>query len=185
MFLLSLNKITHLLKIFEKSLKSNFEEELCFSLVFLIFRYSQALQASSQTQEEKYECSRQIISGEICREKFDNQSQHYSPEVFSWEMSQKRKTSIKRKRKSKVGHDDTVTIIHFWSQHEVLLNVKHPNNLDKNCRINTLNRIAEALKEHGMDFRAEKISSKMHSIRVYFSAQRNKLISAKRSRAGT
>ena len=76
-------------------------------------------------------------------------------------------------------------MINFWSQHEVLFNVKYPNYLDKDCRINALNRIAEALKEHGVNFSAEEISSKMYSLCVYFSAQRNKLISSKRSGAGT
>ena len=80
---------------------------------------------------------------------------------------------------------NTTTMINFWSQHEVLLNVKHPNYLDKDCQINALNHIAEDLKEHGMDFSAEEISSKMHSLRVYFSAQKNKLILSKCSRAGT
>ena len=47
-FLLSLINIAHSLKSFGKSLKSNCEEELCFSLGFLIFRYTQALQTSSQ-----------------------------------------------------------------------------------------------------------------------------------------
>ena len=76
-------------------------------------------------------------------------------------------------------------MINFWSQHEVLFNVKHPNYLDNDCRINALNRIAEALKGHGVNFSAEEISSKMHSLCVYFSAQRNKLISSKCSGAGT
>ena len=62
--------------------------------------------------------------------------------------------------------------------------MKHPSYLDKDYRINALNRTAEALKEHGMDFSAEEISSKMHSLRVYFSAQRNRLISSKSSGAG-
>ena len=76
-------------------------------------------------------------------------------------------------------------MINFWSQHEVLLNVKHPNYWDKDCGSNVLNRIAEALKDHDMNFSAEEISSKMHSLRVYFSAQRNKLISSKLSGAAT
>ena len=76
-------------------------------------------------------------------------------------------------------------MINFWSQHEVLFNVKHPNYLDKDCRINALNRIDEALKEHGVNLSAEEINSKMHSLCVYFSAQRNKLISSKCSEAGT
>ena len=63
--------------------------------------------------------------------------------------------------------------------------MKHPSYLDKDCWINALNRIAEARKEHGMNFSAEKISSKRHSLCVYFLAQRNKLISSKRSGAGT
>ena len=73
-------------------------------------------------------------------------------------------------------------MINFWSQHEVLLNVKHPNYWDKDCGSNVLNRIAE---DHDMNFSAEEISSKMHSLRVYFSAQRNKLISSKLSGAAT
>ena len=36
-----------------------------------------------------------------------------------------------------------------------------------------------------MDFNAEEIISKMHSLRVYFSTQRNRLISFKRSGVGT
>ena len=36
-----------------------------------------------------------------------------------------------------------------------------------------------------MDFSAEEFSSKMHSLRVYFSAQTNRLISSKPSGAGT
>ena len=63
--------------------------------------------------------------------------------------------------------------------------MRHPNYLDKDCRINALNRIAEALKDHGMDLNAEEFNSKMHSLRVYFSAQKNKLILSKRRRAGT
>ena len=43
----------------------------------------------------------------------------------------------------------------------------------------------EALKDHGMDFSAEEISSKIYSLRVYFSAQRSKLISSKHCGAGT
>ena len=103
-------------------------------------------------------------------------------------MSQKKKSEHQKKNKKRSrrwGHDDTTTMINFWSQCEVLFNVKHPNYLDKACRSNALNRIAEALKEHGMDFGAEEISSKMHSLRVYFSAQRNKLISSKLSGAAT
>ena len=102
------------------------------------------------------------------------------------EVSQKRKNEHQKKNKKRSrtwGHDDTLTIL--WSQCEVLFNVKHSNYLDKNCRINALNRISEALKEQGLDFSAEEISSKMHSLRVYFSAQRNKLISSRRSGAGT
>ena len=105
-FLLSLINIAHSQKIFGKSLKSNCEEELCFSLGFLIFRYNQALQASSQIQEEEDEWRRQMISAEIRREEFDSQIQQFSPEKVSREVSQKRKTGIKRKRKSEVGHGD-------------------------------------------------------------------------------
>ena len=71
-FLLSLINIAHSLKSFGKSLKSNCEEELCFSLGFLIFRYTQALQTSSQIQEEDDEWRRQMISEEIRREEFDS-----------------------------------------------------------------------------------------------------------------
>ena len=74
MFLLSLINIAHSLKSFGKSLKSNCEEELRFSLGFLIFRYTQALQTSSQIQEEKDEWRRQMIPEEIRREEFDSQS---------------------------------------------------------------------------------------------------------------
>lgn len=76
-------------------------------------------------------------------------------------------------------------MINFLSQHKVLFNEKHSNYLDKNCRRNTLNRIAEALKMHGMDVSAREISSKMHRLRVYFSARKSKLISSKRTRDGT
>ena len=75
MFLLSLINIAHSLKSFGKTLKSNCEEELCFSLGFLIFRYTQALQTSIQIQEEKDEWRRQMIPEEIRREEFDSQSQ--------------------------------------------------------------------------------------------------------------
>ena len=104
---------------------------------------------------------------------------------MSREVSHKKKKEHQKKNKRRRrtwGHDNTTTMINFWSQHEVLFNVKHPNYLDKDCRINALNRIAEALKEHGIDFSTEEISSKMYSLRVYFSAQRNKLISSKRRR---
>ena len=127
-----------------------------------------------------------MISEEARREEFD--SQNYSPETVPREVSQKKKNEHQKKNKKRSktwGHDDTLTMINLWSQCEVLFNVKHPNYLDKNCRINALNRISEALKERGLDFSAEEISSKMHSLRVYFSAQRNKLISSKRSGAGT
>ena len=155
-------------------------------MVFLFFRYSQALQTSSQIQEEEDEWRRHVISEETQREEFE--SQNYSPEAVPREVSQEKKNEhqMKNKKRSRTwGHDDTLTMINLWSQCEVLFNVKHPNYLDKNCRINALNRISEALKEQGLDFSAEEISSKMHSLRVYFSAQRNKLISSKRSAAGT
>ena len=129
-----------------------------------------------------------MISEEIRREEFDSQSQQYSPEEVSREVPLKKKNEHQKKNKQRSrtwGHDDTTAMIKLWSQHDVLFNVKHPNYLDKNCRINALNRIAEALKEHGMDFSAEETSSKMHSLRVYFSAQRNKLISSKLSGAAT
>ena len=122
-----------------------------------------------------------MISEEICREEFDSQSQQYWPEELSREVSQKKKKEHQKKNKkwSRTWvHDDTTTMINLWSQHEVLFNVKHPNYLDKDCPINALNRIAEALKEHGMDFSAGEISSKIHSLRVYLLAQRNKLISS-------
>ena len=149
---------------------------------FLFFRYSQALQTSSQIQEEEDEWRRHVISEETRREELD--SQNYSPEAVPREVSQKKKNEHQKKNKQRSrtwGHDD---MINLWSQCEVLFNVKHPNYLDKNCRINALNRISEALKEQDLDFSAEEIS-KMHSLRVYFSAQRNKLISSKRSGAGT
>ena len=50
-FLLYLINIAHLLKIFGKSLKSNCEEKLRFSLGLSTFRYSQVLQTSSQIQK--------------------------------------------------------------------------------------------------------------------------------------
>ena len=125
-----------------------------------------------------------MISEETRREEFD--SQNYSPEAVPREVSQKTKNEHQKKKKKRSRtwvHDDT--LINLWSQCEVLFNVKHPNYLDKNCRINALNRISEALKEQGLDFSAEEISSKMHSLRVYVSAQRNKLILSKCSGAGT
>ena len=130
-----------------------------------------------------------MISEEIRREECDSQSQQYSPEEVSREVSLKKKKNEhqkKNKKRSRTGrYDETTTMINFWSQHEVLLNVKHPNYWDKDCGSNVLNRIAEALKDHDMNFSAEEISSKMHSLRVYFSAQRNKLISSKLSGAAT
>ena len=124
-----------------------------------------------------------------------NQQYSQSESIFtgriSREMSQKKKNKHQKKNKKRSktwGHDYTTTAINFWSQHEVLFNMKHPNYLDKYCRINALNRIElmpEALKDHGMDFSAEEISSKIYSLRVYFSAQRSKLISSKHCGAGT
>ena len=105
MFLLSLINIAHSPKIFGKSLKINCKEKLCFSLGFLIFRYSQALQTSSQIQEED-EWRRQMISEEIRREEFDSQSQQCLPEDISRGVSQKIPPNIKRKIKSEVGHGD-------------------------------------------------------------------------------
>ena len=101
-----------------------------------------------------------MISEEIRREEFDSQSQQYSPEEVSREVPLKKKNEHQKQNKQRSrtwGHDDTTAMIKLWSQHDVLFNVKHPNYLDKNCRINALNRIAEALKEHGMDFSAKEI----------------------------
>ena len=53
--LLSLINITHLLKMFGKSMKSNCEEELCFSLGFLSFKYSHAIHTFSQMEEKEDE----------------------------------------------------------------------------------------------------------------------------------
>ena len=71
-----------------------------------------------------------MISEEICREEFDSHSQQYSLEEVSREVSQEKKNVHQKKNKKRSetwGHDDTTTIITFWSQHEVLFNVKHPN----------------------------------------------------------
>ena len=57
----------HLLKSFGKSLKSNCQEELWFSLSFLIFRHGQVLQTSSRIQQEDDKWRRQMISKEIRR----------------------------------------------------------------------------------------------------------------------
>ena len=62
----------------------------CFSLAFLIFRYSQALQTSSQIQEVEGKWRRQMISEEISREEFDSPVT-YSPEEISRDVSQKKK----------------------------------------------------------------------------------------------
>ena len=125
---------------------------------------------------------------EIRWEEFDSKSQQYSPEKVTRKESQKKKNEHQKKNKKQNKTwrvDDTTTMIIFWNQHEVLLNVKHPTYLDRDCRINNLNLIAEALREHGISFSTEEISSKMHSLRVYFSTQRNKLILSKPSGAGT
>ena len=45
-----------------------------------------------------------MIFKEIRWKEFDSQIHQHSPEVVSREVSQKRKTSIKRKRKSEVRH---------------------------------------------------------------------------------
>ena len=54
--------------------------------------------------------------------------------------------------------------------------MKHPNYLDKDCRINALNCTAESLKGHGV---------LVHILHVYSSVQRNNLISSKCSGART
>ena len=107
-FLLSLINIVHSLKRFGKSLKSNCEKELSFSLGFLIFRYSQALQTSSQIQEVEGKWRRQMISEEISREEFDSPVT-YSPEEISRDVSQKKKNRHQKgnKKRSKTwGHDE-------------------------------------------------------------------------------
>ena len=102
-FVVSLINFTHLLKVFGKSLKSHSEKELSFSLDFLIFRYSQAVHKSSQLRgKDNYR--RYMISKEIRREEFDSQIHQHSPEVVSREVSQKRKTSIKRRKKIQVRY---------------------------------------------------------------------------------
>ena len=105
-FLLSLINIVHSLKRFGKSLKSNCEKELSFSLGFLIFRYSQALQTSSQIQEEEDEWKRQMISEEIRRKELTVRVSNIHRGKSLGKHHRKRKMSIKRKIKSEVGHGD-------------------------------------------------------------------------------
>ena len=76
-----------------------------------------------------------------------NQQYSQSESIFtgriSREVSQKKKNKHQKKNKKRSktwGHDYTTTAINFWSQHEVLFNMKHPNYLDKDCRINALNQ---------------------------------------------
>ena len=85
---------------------------------FLIFRHSQALQTTSHIQEEEDEWKRQMIFEEIRRKEFDGQSRQYSPEETSKEVSQKKNNKHQKKKKKPSrtwGHDDTTTMINFWS----------------------------------------------------------------------
>ena len=62
-------------------------------------RYSRDLQTSIQIQDEDDEWRKKMISEEIRTEKFDSQSQQYSWEVVSTEVSQQKKNEHLRKNK--------------------------------------------------------------------------------------
>ena len=89
---------------FGKSMKSNCEEELCFSLGFLSFKYSHATHTFSQMEEKEDEWRRKIISEEIGRKKFGSQT--WNLEVVSKKVSQEKKMSINTKIKGEVGNGD-------------------------------------------------------------------------------
>ena len=77
-------------------------------------------------------------------------------------------------------HKETVRLIDLWSVEECLFNVKLEDYHCKDKKDNAIFRIQRGLESEGISATCEEIEAKMHSLRVYFSSQRNKLEQSKR-----
>ena len=75
----------------------------------------------------------------------------------------------------KWANKEIIEIIDTWEEEEALFNVIHPDYSIKEKRNNALDRVRMQLESAGICATTTEIRNKLHSLRVYYSSQRNKL----------
>ena len=110
----------------------------------------------------------------------ENEAEH-RPNVKAVQKSKKIKPGVTKEW----SHEETLRLIELWESEEVLYNIKHRGYSNKDQRNNGLQRVKEGLEESRIVADAKEIGSKLHSLRVYYSAQGCKLENSKKSGSGT
>ena len=107
------------------------------------------------------------------------QQQHHT-ENEQQQQQHQQKRGYKKKFAHEWSHNDTLTLIDLWRGEESTYNKRCQAYRDKGERTNAYERIRLSLDEGGTTVSAEEIYSKMHSLRVYYSATNNKAEAARR-----
>ena len=83
-------------------------------------------------------------------------------------------TKNKKLKTRQWSHDETMKLINLWGSENCLYNAQSDNYRDKNKRMNAITRIVNELAELDIIVHNDDVSAKLHSLRVYYSATRNK-----------
>ena len=136
--------------------------------LFFNFRYQNDIESDNSGTHIKSEIEEDEIELQI-----------YNESPLAVDQSHLLDSAVKRRHKTKNGyewsHEEIVKLIELWSNEECLYNIKIDEYHDKDKRILALKRIKDALEVEGIIVSTRYIASKMHSLRVYFSATRNKM----------
>ena len=91
-----------------------------------------------------------------------------------------KKVSDDTSRHYEWNHEEIIQLIDLWAIEECLYNMRSAGYKDKNERANALLRIKKKLQESGIYVTVKDIGTKMHGLRVYYGATRNKLEAMKK-----
>ena len=111
--------------------------------------------------------------------------------ITSFQSPTENSTKKKGSKKTKVtwDHEATNTLISLWSEEPCLYQTSLPEYRDKEKRLNAITRIKTRLESQdivGLEgITTADVSSKMHSLKVYFCATRTKAKASRKSGAGT
>ena len=144
----------------------------------ITFRIPEGRQVFEEEDPDIEKRNRDIEDGQS--EVEENEAEH-RPNIKAVKKSKKIKPGVTKEW----SHEETLRLIELWESEEVLYNIKHRGYSNKDQRNNGLQRVKEGLEESWIVADAKEIGSKLHSLRVYYSAQRGKLENSKKSGSGT
>ena len=144
----------------------------------IAFRIPEGRQVFEEEDPDIEKRNRDIEDGQS--EVEENEAEHL-PNINAVKKSKKIKPGVT----TEWSHEETVRLIELGESEEVLYNIKHRGYCNKDQRNNGLQRVKEGLEESRIVADAKEIGSKLHSLRVYYSAQGCKLENSKKSGSGT